>query len=462
MKLRDLLALFCLSPLAFAAAAEKVTFSEHIAPIVFANCASCHRPGEAAPFSLLSYEDVRKRGALIVSVTKSRYMPPWHAEHGYGEFSDERRLTDQQIATLDQWVKAGMPQGDPAKTPPLPKFPEGWRLGKPDLILEMPEAFDLPASGPDIYRNFVIPSKLTEDKWVRAVEFRPSARKAVHHVLFAWDGSGSARKMEGRDGKPGFGGMSAVGVAGATGQAGGLGGAAVGTTAQFLPDGLAFPLPKGSDILLQMHFHLTGKPEREKSTIGLYFADKAPDRPIQSVQLPALFGVGAGIDIPAGEKNFVVEDSVTLPVDVKAYLANAHAHYLAKEMKATATLPDGKVQPLLWIKDWDFNWQDRYTYKDPVSLPKGTRIDVRITYDNSQDNPRNPSYPPKRAQWGEQSFDEMGSITIAVTTQNKEDELALQTLVRGRNRTAGVKALMDGTLTRMRKERQESDAAARK
>ena len=156
----------------------KPTFTEHIAPIVFNSCTSCHRPGEAAPFALMSYQDVKKRGALIAAVTKSRFMPPWHAAPGYGDFIDVHRLTDQQIVTIQQWVDAGMPEGDPAKLPALPRFPEGWQLGKPDLVLTMQQAFDLPASGPDIYRNFTIPMDIPENKWVKAVEFRPSARKA--------------------------------------------------------------------------------------------------------------------------------------------------------------------------------------------------------------------------------------------------------------------------------------------
>ena len=440
-------------------AATPVTFTENIAPIILQNCASCHRPGEAAPFSLLTYEDVRKKGALITAVTKSGYMPPWHAAHGYGEFSDERRLTSDQIAMIGAWVKEGMPQGDPAKMPPAPKFAEGWHLGKPDLILEMPAGFELPSSGPDIYRNFVIPTNLTEDKWVRAVEFRPSARKVVHHVLFAYDASGTARRMDGHDGHPGFAGMSAIGVAGTTGRSGPLGGWAVGATPVFLPDGLAFPLPKGSDLLLQMHFHLTGKPEVEKSTVGIYFADRAPERPMQNIQLPALFAIGAGLDIPAGQAKYTIEDSFVLPVDVTAYLANAHAHYLAQEMKATATLPDGSIQPLLWIKDWDFNWQDRYTYKAPVHLPKGTRIDVKITYNNSADNPRNPKNPPQEVWWGEQSNDEMGSVSFAVTTDNKVDQLELGNMLRARTRTAVARAVLDGTVTRIRKEQEASEAA---
>ncbi len=447
---------------ACALSAGPVTFSETIAPIIHQNCTTCHRPGEAAPFSLITYDDVKKRGALIATVTGSRYMPPWHAAHGFGEFADERRLSDAQIAAIADWVKQGMPEGDPKKTPAPPQFTEGWHLGQPDLILEMPSAYELPASGPDVYRNFVVPSHLTEDKWVRAIEFHPSARRAVHHVLYAYDGSGAAAQLDGRDGHPGFGGMSAIGVAGARGNGGSLGGWAVGATPQFLPENLAFPLPKGSDIILQMHFHLTGKPETERSTIGVYFASQAPERTIQVVQGPALFGIGTGLNIPAGKKDYVIEDSLTLPVDVRAVSVSAHAHYLAKEMKATATLPDGTVQPVLWIQDWDFNWQDRYNYKSPLALPKGTRIDVRISYDNSADNPRNPSNPPKNVTWGEQSFDEMGSVSLMVVAANREDEAALRQAMQQRGRDAGIRAAQDGTLRRFMESRMQGQALQRK
>jgi mono/diheme cytochrome c family protein len=243
------------------AAAGSPTFTETIAPIVYQNCTVCHRPGQAAPFSLISYDDVKKRATQIAAVTKSRYMPPWHAEHGYGEFADERRLTDEQIATIAQWVKQGLPEGDLAKLPAVPDFPEGWHLGKPDLILEMPAAFDLPADGPDIFRNFAVPTHLTEDKWVRAVEFHPRARKVVHHVLFFTAPGGVAG--DGADGKPGFSGMArARGIALGRGNAGAgstlaggslaggsLGGWAVGATPRALPDGVAMALPNGSDLI---------------------------------------------------------------------------------------------------------------------------------------------------------------------------------------------------------------------
>ena len=395
---------------ASAFAQPRPTFSETIAPIVYANCVACHRPGEAAPFSLISYEDVKKRGDLVATVTRSRYMPPWHAAHGHGEFADERRLTDAQIAVIGDWVRQGMPQGDPARMPKLPTFTDGWQLGTPDLVLQMPAAYDVPAGGPDIYRNFAIPTGLTEDKWVRAVEFRPGARKAVHHALFAYVRAGSTKDFESKDGKPGFVGMNGLGlglgIQPALAPSGGLGGWAVGNTPSFLADGHAVPLAKGTDLVLQMHFHPTGKPETERSTIGLYFADKAPERRLSGVGLPALFGISTGIDIQPGDKTFTIRDQMTLPADVRVFSVAAHAHYLGKELKATATLPDGTTQGLLWIEDWDFNWQGRYTYKQPITLPKGTRIDVSIRYDNSADNPRNPD-PTKEVGWGLQTWDEM-------------------------------------------------------
>ena len=422
---------------ALQAAPRPVTFTETIAPIVYQNCVSCHRPGEAAPFSLITYEDVKKRALTIATVTKSRYMPPWHATHGYGEFKDERHLTDAQIAAIGSWVNQGMPQGDPAKMPALPQFTEGWQLGKPDLILEMPRGYDVPAGGRDIYRNFVLPFDLKEDKWVRAVEYRPGARQAVHHVLFGYIGAGTAARQDGADGQPGFfGGMAPVGLQQQFGRSGGIGGWALGNTPRFLPEGQAVLLPKGSDLILQTHFHPTGKPEIERSTIGLYFADKVPERSLFGADLPALFGFGAGIDIPAGEKNFTIQDSVTLPVDVRVFGANAHAHYIGKEMKVSALLPDNVQRPLLWIQNWDFNWQDTYTFKEPVTLPKGTHIDVMIRYDNSADNPRNPNNPPTRVRWGEQSTDEMGSVSILFEALRKEDEPALQTLFSDRTRQA--------------------------
>ena len=427
---------------------DRVTFSETIAPILYANCVTCHRAGEAAPFPLITYEDVVKRGALIARVTETRYMPPWHAAPGYGEFVGERRLTGQQIAAIGAWVKDGMPRGDVSKMPRLPDFPaDGWRLGQPDLVLEMPAGFDVPASGPDVFRNFVIPTRLTEDKWVRGIEFRPGARKVVHHALFAAVPGGSLAAQDGADGRPGFGGLSAVGIVG-QGESRGLGGWAVGAQPMMFPHGLAARLLKGSDFLLQLHFHPSGKPETEKSLIGIYFTDTPPPANVMTIGLPDLFGFGWGIDIPPGEKNYTITDSFTLPGDVKVFSASAHAHYLARQMKVTATLPDGAIRTLISIEDWDFNWQDTYIYKEPLTLPKGTRLDATLTYDNSVDNPRNPINPPRRALWGEQSFDEMGSVAFTVQVVNDADAPAVQQALGARVKATIAAANKNGTLAR--------------
>jgi hypothetical protein len=428
-----------------------VTFTEHVAPIVYAQCVTCHRPGEAAPFSLISYEDVAKRGTLIAHVTASRYMPPWHGNTDFGEFVGERRLSEAQIATIGQWVKEGMPRGDERRMPKLPEFAAvGWQLGQPDLVLEMPAGFDVRATGPDVFRNFVIPTRLTEDKWVRGIEYRPGARKVVHHAIFAHVPGGSMAALDGADGRPGFGGMGTVGVINGNGQSDsqGLGGWAVGATPRMLPDGIAARLPKGSDFLLQVHFHPSGKPETEKSLIGIYFAERPPDKNLMSVEVPSLFGIGAGIDIPPGTKDYTIRGSFTLPGDARVYQTGAHAHYLARQMNAVATLPDGATRSLLSITDWDFNWQDGYIFKEPFTLPKGTRIDVAITYDNSAENPRNPISPPRRALFGEQSFDEMGAVTFDFEVVNVADKPAFQDALGRRMKETIQVAGKNGTLGR--------------
>jgi uncharacterized protein (TIGR03437 family) len=408
--------------------AQTVTFSEHIAPIVYNNCTKCHRPGQVAPMTLMSYDDVRRFGGTIASQTQSRFMPPWKPEPGWVAYRDERRLTPDQIALIGQWVANGMPEGDPAKAPPVPQFPDGWQLGTPDLILEMPAAFSVPADGPDIYRNFVLPTNLTEDKWIKAIELKPSARVVVHHSLFFSDTTGGARALDAKDGQPGFPGFGTIFTVGNPLSAinGGLGGWVPGTTPAFLPEGLALPLPKNSDFLLQTHFHPNGQAQSEKTVIGLYFGP-APARPLTQVQVPAFFGIRANISIPAGAPDYKVRGSFTLPVDVDAVGVWAHAHYLGKEAKLTATLPTGEVRILLWIKQWDFNWQDQYLFQDLLPLPKGTRLDGELVYDNSENNYRNPNTPPKLVQWGENSTDEMGSLLLNVVPRQAADIDILRT-----------------------------------
>jgi len=433
-----LVALYAQAP---AKTAHAVTFNRDIAPIIYTNCSSCHRPGEAAPFPLLSFADVAKRGRLIATVTSTRLMPPWKAEQGSYAFRDERRLTDSQIALIGEWVKAGMPEGDAKDAPVAPKFTSGWMLGQPDLVVEMPAGFHVPADGPDIYRNIAVPLGLSEDKWITAIDMRPSARAVVHHVLYFADASGKAHTRPQQGSEPGFTGMRPGG------EAEPLGGWAVGAQPHFLPAGLALPVQKRSDLVIQYHFHPDGKPEVEQSRIGIYFAKQAPKRTLAAVQLPPSFSLFSGLDIPAGEKDYVVRDSFTLPVDFDAVSVGAHAHYLGKQLRMTATLPTGEVKTLLWIKDWDFAWQDRYFFKETVALPKGTKLDAEVHWDNSADNPRNPSAPPIRVEWGEQSKDEMGSLTLGGVPHDSGDLGTLRMdVLQHRNQMARRRLLTDPAL----------------
>jgi mono/diheme cytochrome c family protein len=423
-----------------------VTFSEHVAPIVFANCTTCHRPGEAAPFSLLSYRDARPLAKAIAAATASKVMPPWKAGPSDFAFDNARQLTDAQIAIIRRWVADGAPEGDPAKTPPLPRFTEGWQLGAPDLAVSMSDAFEVPAKGADVYRNFVVPLNLDRDTWVRAIDFRPSARSVVHHSLFFLDATGAAREQDARDAVPGFpGGMGGGRVVGqgrglaailgngdaraqsdGVARSAGLGGWALGGRALELPTGLAFFVPKGSDLILSTHFHPSGKAERERSSVGLYFASGPPAQAFTTIQLPPVFGVFEGLDIPAGQERYSISDSFVIPVDVRAFAVGAHAHYLGKTFTLKATLPDGTTKTLLSIGDWDFSWQERYRFKEFVNLPKGTRLDATVSYDNSAANKRNPSRPPVRVTWGEESNDEMGSVGLQVVAGTRGELPQLQ------------------------------------
>ncbi|MEZ5305032.1 MAG: hypothetical protein R3F11_30960 [Verrucomicrobiales bacterium] len=307
----------CAAP-AMAGEPNPPTFAEDIAPILHSQCSGCHRPDQAAPFSLLSYKDAAKKARMIRRVIDDRLMPPWPPEKACAEFVGERHLTAAQIDLIGRWVEAGAPEGDPAKTPEPPKFESGWAMGEPDLVVEMSDFFDIPASGRDIYRYFVLPLDLPEDKWVTAVDIRPSARTVVHHVLFFVDETGEARKHEAKDGKPGF--------SGGRFRRTNMGGWTPGETAVPLTGGLAWPVKKGSDLVLQTHFHPSGKAEREKTTVALYFADKTPERSMLEFQIPALFGRFAGIDIPAGEADWRLKESLTLEHDIDLMSIGGHAH----------------------------------------------------------------------------------------------------------------------------------------
>ena len=384
------------------------TFNKDIAPILYQNCAICHRTGEVAPFPLLTYQDVSKRAKLIATVTEKRFMPPWKAEHGYGDFANERRLTDRQIATIRAWADAGAPEGSAADKPALPVFAEGWLAGKPDKVLTMSSKYSLAADGPDQFQCFVLPLNLERDSYLSGLEFSPDNRRVVHHALVFLDTDNAARKLANADGQyPCFGGPRF--------QGGLIGGWAPGSVPLSDAEPGLRPIPKGSDLVVQIHFHPSGKPEVDQSSLGLKFSDRPGTQ-----GRTALILFNRRIDIAPGDPHYVVKASLVMPRDVELFGIAPHAHYLGKEMKISAHLPDGSEKPLIWIKDWDFNWQGAYQYAKPVGLPKGTRIEMEFSYDNSAGNPRNPVHPPVRVQWGEQTTDEMAVAFLAVNLPPRE------------------------------------------
>lgn len=392
------------------------TFNRDVAPILFQNCAPCHRPSQSAPFSLLNYADALKHAKQIVEVTQKHYMPPWLPEPGYGEFVGERRLAAAQIETLQRWLTDGASEGDSADLPPLPKFAEGWQLGEPDLIVQVSQPYTLAAEGKDIYRNFVIPAPVKATRFVRALEFHPN-NKSVHHVRILLDATRQSRRIEEQDPEPGFAGMTVP----AKFPPGHMLTWALGRSPRQEPAGLEWVLEGGADVVLQIHMQRTGKPELIQPAIGFYFTDKPPTKsPYRLGLLSEL------IDISAGEKNYLVERTLTLPADVDVLGVMAHMHYLGKRVEGFATLPNGKREWLLFIKDWDFNWQDEYRYQRPVFLPEGSVITMRYTYDNSAANARNPNQPPRRVVFGPQSADEMGELWLQVLPRRAGDLPLLQ------------------------------------
>ncbi|MHB1557454.1 MAG: redoxin domain-containing protein [Isosphaeraceae bacterium] len=379
---------------------ERITFNKHIAPILWNNCARCHRPGNVGPFSLLTYRDARKRADFIREVTESGQMPPWKAHPGAGVFLDAPRLSVLEKETLARWAETGCAEGDPADLPPSPKFPDGWELGPPDLVLTMPEPLDLPAGGYDMYRAFAIPVPLDHPETIVGVEFHPGNRRIVHHSRIHLDETGDARRREQDDPGPGFAGWRGRTVMELPYP--GLGGWTPGMTPRFTPEGSGRALPPGSDIVVQVHYHPSGKPESDRSSVGLYFARQPLTRRMAGFSICT-----DRIDIPPGAKRHMLIQAARLKTDVRLYTIVPHAHYLCREFRLAATLPDGTVRPLLWIQDWDFDWQDQYRFARPLKLPRGTILTFAAYFDNTENNPRNPNKPPRRVRYGVESQDEM-------------------------------------------------------
>jgi peroxiredoxin len=397
----------------------KVTYHRDVLPILQKHCQACHRPGEVGPFSLLTYKQAVNWAADIKEYTRKRKMPPWQPTDGHALLG-ERKLTPKQIATLAAWVDGGTPEGDSRDAPPPVKFAEGWQLGKPDLVLEPKEAFTLGARGTDLFRCFVFSPKLKEDQYVVAYEVRPGNPRVVHHVAHFLDDLGRARRLEARERKrarkaderdrgPGY--SSRMGP-GFLPNSGDLGGWAPGVRPFTLPKGVAYLLPRRHDIVVQVHYHRSGRVEKDRTRVGLYFAKKkAGTRPIQALVIPGLF-----LSIPAGARNHVIRGSVWVAQDCTLHVIAPHMHLLGKRIKITMTPPGGKTTTLIGIADWDFYWQDVYFFKKPVRVKAGTRFTVEAVFDNSAGNPRNPRSPPRRVWLGEDTTNEMCFGFLGLTT----------------------------------------------
>ena len=388
------------------------TYFKDVAPILQRNCQECHRKGQVGPFALETFEQARKRADDVAGVVEDRRMPPWKPTPGVGpKFKHDRSLAPAEIATLTAWAEGGTPPGDPATAPPAATFPEGWKLGTPDLVIEPSESFSIPATGDDIYRCYVIPTDLPEDVYISAIEYQPGNRQVVHHILSYVDTSREGRKRDAEDPGLGYSCFSGTGVE----VHGDLGGWAPGNEPSRLPEGIGRSLPRKADVILQVHYHPDGKPQTDRSRVGLHFSRG----PIKQT-LHWGFAVNPGLELPPGQADIEIKAKWTVPVDLEARAVTPHMHMLGRKMSMSITYPDGRTQDLVKIDDWDFGWQNTYYFEEPIDLPKDSVVHVVARYDNSARNPRNPNTPPKLVKWGEATTDEMCIGFIAVTKKGQD------------------------------------------
>lgn len=402
------------------AKSNQVTYTRDIAPLIQTRCQNCHRPGQVAPFALTNYKEAVSHAEMLVEVTQRRIMPPWiPGSATHRRFVGERWLSDRELSLIKTWVEGGCPEGNAADLPPAPEFADGWQLGEPDLVVKMQESFAVPADGPDLLQNFVIPIDIPEDRLVAAVEFHPGNKRVVHHAVLFLDDKGQARKLDKATPEPGYSNFGGAGFL----PSGALGGWSVGNTARRLPNDMGRYLKKGSDLVVQVHYHPSGKAETDQSEIGLYFVN----RPIaESLKQPAklvgsIWMANYVMDIPAGVADYRRSTTYTLPKDVILVGIVPHMHLLGKSMKVTAQRPDAESEVLIDVPEWNYNWQDEYYYERPFSLQAGTVLTVEAVYDNSDGNPSNPSSPPKRVTWGDETTDEMLFCFFLLTAEKTED-----------------------------------------
>jgi tetratricopeptide (TPR) repeat protein/mono/diheme cytochrome c family protein len=396
---------------------SQITFNKDIAAILFQDCAACHRPGESGPFPLLSYKDAKSHARQIAAVTQSRFMPPWLPDPGEFKFADELRLSDAQITTIAHWVEQGAVEGAPSDLPPAPKFAEGWQMGTPDLVIKAEKPYQLPASGTDQYWNFIFRTPVNRTRWLKAIEIRPGDKRVVHHANVLVDRTQSARAQESSPGS-GFAGMEIKIESEAFDPDSHFLFWKPGTAPYTEPNNMALRLDAGTDLVLNIHLQPSGKAEWIQPSLGLYFTEQ----PATSFPMLLQLENDRKLDIPPGEKNFLVTDEFTLPEDVQLLAIYPHAHYVGKDLQAFAKFPDGRQKSLIHIPSWDLNWQAVFRYETPVELPAGTVISMRYRYDNSDENIRNPNVPPKRVVGGNRASDEMAHLWLQVLPHSNPGE----------------------------------------
>jgi hypothetical protein len=415
------------------ASAAAPTFSGEVAPIMYAKCVACHRPGEVAPMSLITYKDVRPWASSIREKVTSRVMPPWHADRQYGAFRNEQSLTPNEIETIVKWVTAGAPEGNPSRMPTLPKFPEGWQIGTPDVVFEMPTTYSIPTKGEIAYQYFEVPTNFAEDRWMQAGEVRAGDRAHVHHIIvYVKEPTAIPRPnvMVNRPILSAVAAPPAAPVAPAAPRSAAprattdaspvartgdqmLVNWAVGEDAPMFQPGMAKRIPKGSSLVFQVHYTTNGTAGSDKSRIGLIFAKEPPKREVRTgMILNPLFA------IPPGAANHEIQAEATFTEDVNVWSMHPHMHLRGKDMTYTATYPDGRSEIVLRVPKFDFGWQTDYWLAKPLMLPKGSKLHVSAHYDNSTANRANPD-ATATVRWGDQTWEEMMIGFFTYTVEGK-------------------------------------------
>ena len=407
-----LIGVLALGPLQAAQDSFAPTFSKDVAPILFKNCASCHRPGDIAPMPLLTFEQARPWAKSIREKVALGLMPPWHSVEPRGTLSNDRRLTDAEKDTLIRWANSGAPRGNASDLPPLPKFTEGWEIGKPDLILSMAKPFDVPASGTINYQYFSVPTNFTEDRWVRAIEVRPGARSVVHHVLvFSREAGAQPRPAAFLQVPPRSSSATPFRQDSAdnsahpkqpqpTGPGTLIATTAPGTNAMTFEPGSAMRIGAGATLLLQIHYTSNGKATADQTSVGLIFAEE----PVRELRNSAFINVF--LKIPPGAADQAVDSAIEFTQDAHITALFPHTHLRGKSWEYRLVYPDGRSEAVLSVPKYDFNWQTYYVFTKPLAAPKGSRLEATAHYDNSEANRWNPD-PKVEVHWGEQTWQEM-------------------------------------------------------